>query len=516
MNPPRPPDAAQVRRLYTRFVFLVIVPVVGLVSFGVMAIANERAAVEKRFSQEYAGRLRALAEKLAVTLEVEASRLSNPTPGPASEDVRFDFRVEHGVVQPAGTAAEALPAGLVADLRASAPADGSVALVPVASGPARGLYAVRRAGEALRGLAFREEGLAREVAREGRARFPTDAARFELSGPAQTDGDSSNPVRRLVEEITSDKSEANALSFPLPAPLTEWRITARLPAGDPIRTALWRNRTIYIVVLSLFYGLIITGIIVTLRGIWREVRLSRLKTDFVSNISHELRTPLTSIRMFAETLKLGRAATAEEREQCVDFIMKESERLSLITERTLDWARIEAGRRAYDRQPIAPQKLVGDALETFFAHARVAREDVRVTVEPALPEVFVDPGALGQVLLNLLENAAKYSGAIKQLAVRVRRAGRWVAIDVEDHGIGIARRDLKRIFDRFYRADDLLARRTEGTGLGLSIARRIIDAHGGRIAVHSRVGRGSTFTVELPPVVGRRVSARGPALERAK
>ncbi len=490
-------DATQVRRLLLRFIFLVILPVVGLVSFGVMAIANERAAVEKRFSQEYAGRLRALAESLAVTIEAQASRLSKPLPLPASADVEFDFAVDSGGTHTSRPLGRRLAPGLVADLRASAPADGSIALVPVASGPSRGLYAVRRQGSVLRGLAFSESGLAQEVAREGKKRFPTDAARFELSGPPVDEG-SSNPVARLVAQITSDKSDQSALSFPLPAPLAEWRIQAVLPPGDPIRSALWRNRTIYIVVLSLFYLLIITGIVITLRGIFREVRLSRMKTDFVSNISHELKTPLTSIRMFAETLKLGRAGSAEEREACVDFILTESERLSLITERTLDWARIEAGRRPYDRQPVEPQALVHEAVESFLAHARIARESVTVAVEPGLPRIDVDPNALGQVLRNLLENAVKYSGDDKRIEISARRHGHRVVIGVSDNGIGLARRELKHIFDRFYRADDLLARRTEGTGLGLSIAKRIVEAHGGRIAVHSRAGQGSTFIFELP------------------
>lgn len=487
------------RRLFTRFIVLVLLPVVGLVGFGVMAITNERAAVEMRFQQEYAGRLRAVAGHLAQTIDRVSERLDAPRPLQPSPDVKFDFRMaKDGTFTASRPLAPETAAALEAALRLNLPQGGLVALVPVASGPARGLYAVRRDDDGVLGLAFSEPGLAAEVESEGRRRFPGEPARFTLAGPREQPALSVNPMRRVLDELTSDRAEANLLSLPLPPPLSEWRISAHLPSEDPIRTALFRNRTIYIVVLSLFYVIIIVGVVMTLRGISREMRLSRLKTDFVSNLSHELRTPLTSIRMFAETLKLGRAPSKEEQDACIDFIWRESERLSQVAERTLDWSRIEAGRRAYDRQRVAPEKLVRDVLETFFAHSMLPREALSFTADPAVAEIEVDAGALAQVLLNLLENAVKYTPQDKRLAVRLRAGRRRVMIDVEDNGIGIARRDIKRIFERFYRADDLLARRTEGTGLGLSIARRVVHAHGGRIAVQSRQGVGSTFTVELP------------------
>jgi two-component system phosphate regulon sensor histidine kinase PhoR len=494
----RPPDPADVRRLFTRFILLVVLPAVGLVSFGVVAISNERAAVEQRFQQEYVGRLRVLGGHLAVTMEV-AGRLSQPMPLLPSPAVKFDFALDsRGIVASRHLDADTSLA-LAASMRAGAPPPGGASVVPVASGPARGLYALVAAeGGELRGLAFNEAGLAAAVEAEGRLRFPSDSARFTLVGPREDAAPSSNPMRRLLDELTSAKDEPGTLSLPLPAPLAEWRILAKLPTDDTIRVALWRNRTIYLVTLALFYALITIGVVVTLRGIWREVRLSRLKTDFVSNISHELRTPLTSIRMFAETLKMGRATTKEEQDACIDFIMKESERLGQLAERTLDWARIEAGRRSFDFERCAPAKLVGDTLETFLSLATLPRADLTVTIDEELPDIAVDPSAFAQVLLNLLENAVKYTPLVKRIAVRVRRQRGKVLVQVEDNGIGIAKKDMKRIFDRFYRADDLLARRTEGTGLGLSIARRVVAAHGGRILVVSRVGTGSTFTVELP------------------
>jgi signal transduction histidine kinase len=124
--------------------------------------------------------------------------------------------------------------------------------------------------------------------------------------------------------------------------------------------------------------------------------------------------------------------------------------------------------------------------------------DLQVDVPAGLPRVAGDREALAGALLNLLQNAYKYTGTDKRIALRAHRDGRWVALSVEDNGVGIARKDQKRIFERFYRVDNLLTRKTEGSGLGLAITQRIVQAHGGRIAVKSQPGQGSRFTLQLP------------------
>jgi signal transduction histidine kinase len=497
-----------VKRLISMFIILVVVPTVGLVAFGVLAINNERAAVEQRFKDQYAGRLRSLAEHLAGTLETTARRLNRDRPSPADPLVRFDFTLRETGLESEPPRSPDVVAALSGSLHGlSAPADGSTVLLPIQGGAARGLYAVRRLADGnLTGLAFSEQGLAASVAKDGATRFPGEAAHFTLEGPKEALPNTS-PLRTMLESATIDRAEQNLLSLPLPAPLGDWHIVANLPGDDPVRSALWRNRTIYIVTLALFYVVIAIGVVITLRGIYREVQLSRMKTDFVSNISHELRTPLTSIRMFAETLRQGRASSPEEQAMCIDFIAKESERLSLIAERTLDWARLEAGRRPFVREQIDPAHLLRGLVEAFLSHGTVDREAISLDVGQGLPLIDVDTAALGQVVLNLLENAVKYSGPEKRITVRARRRRRGVLIEVADNGFGIARKDLKRVFERFYRADDLLARRTEGSGLGLSIARRIVVAHAGRLTVVSKPGVGSTFSIFLPAVTPIRRAA---------
>lgn len=497
----RAPPAVDVRRLYTRFILLVVVPAVGLVSFGVLAISNERAAVEKRFADEYGARLRTLAEHLAGQLEETASLL------PPRADVLPPL-VERQLILTEGELVTSPPMGereesaLLLALRANLPFEESVVtLVPVSHGPALGLYALMREGEQVSGFSFSHRALTDSISRFAEQRFPSDRARFQLVGPKVTQLPSLNPVRRLFEELTNERSVSPFPSLPLPGALSDWRIEAVLPGGDPIGRALMRNRTVYIVALTLFYAVIGIGVVVTLRGIWNEVKLSRLKTDFVSNVSHELRTPLTSIRLFAETLREGRARTKEEQDACLDFIVNESERLSELTERALDWARLEAGRRTFDRAPLCPSELARSVADSFLSRGHVKPHELRVAIASNLPEIAGDHGALEQVLLNLLENAVKYSRGEKRIELRVSRVGRRVVFEVEDNGIGIARSELRRVFDRFYRSDDLLARRTEGTGLGLSIARRIVEAHGGRISVRSVQDKGSTFSVAIPMVM---------------
>jgi len=505
MSDPRGPGPGDLRRLLVRFVGLVVVPVVGLVGFGVLAISNERAAVERRFAQEYGSRLRPLAGHLASLLENESARLEEAAPAPAGPEVRLLFQFDADGLfadRPIDRAAEAQ---LEALLPTAVPEDDpdAIALVPVRSGPARGLYALRRVDGGLRGLAFDEQVLSRHVEQEGHLRFPAETARFELRGP---DGEAPRPdgLRGFLDRLARPSAaDGDPLSLPLPPPLEEWRICARLPSDNPVGSTLLRNRLLYGGALALFYAVILTGIVLTLRGLSREMRLSRLKTDFVSNISHELRTPLTSIRLFAETLKLGRARTEEERAACIEYIHKESTRLSRLAERTLDWSRLEAGRRAFEMRAQRLDLLVERWVEQFLSYGTVARDAVGVDhVWRALgappPIVEGDPEALEMVVSNLLENAAKYSHGDVRINVVLRTGGRRVLLDVRDAGIGIARADQKRIFERFYRADDLLARRTEGTGLGLAISRRIVEAHGGRISVKSRPGEGSTFTVDLP------------------
>jgi signal transduction histidine kinase len=223
-----------------------------------------------------------------------------------------------------------------------------------------------------------------------------------------------------------------------------------------------------------------------------------MKTDFVSLVSHELRTPVTSIRMFIETLALGRVKDPAQTQQVLQLLTQETERLSTLVERVLDWARLESGRKVYHPEVLPVPAVVDAAVSAFRAQRLEGEMQLSVDLPEQLPPVQVDKEAISGALLNLLQNAYKYSKEDKRISLTVRARRKWVDLTVEDHGVGIAPRDRRRIFERFYRVDNLLTRKTEGSGLGLAIAKHIVEAHGGRITLKSELGKGSRFTIQLP------------------
>ncbi len=243
----------------------------------------------------------------------------------------------------------------------------------------------------------------------------------------------------------------------------------------------------------------IAGTAATLAVLSREAKIARLQTDFVNKVSHDLRTPLTSIRMFVETLQLGRLQDPAKQNEALEIISEETSRLSGLINRLLDWARMESGRRSYQlkREPV--EAIVEDALDAFAPQRLDRRVKLTRTIAPGLPPVLADRRALSEAILDLLNNAYKYTdGEEKRIEVRARRAGPTVLIDVADNGPGIPAREQKRIFDKFYRGTEPLLRTIEGTGLGLAMVKHIVAGHGGKVTVSSEVGKGATFTIALP------------------
>jgi signal transduction histidine kinase len=240
------------------------------------------------------------------------------------------------------------------------------------------------------------------------------------------------------------------------------------------------------------------GIVLAHRNVAKEMALARLKSDFVSNVSHELRTPLSLIRLYAETLELGRLSSPEKYQEYYRIIRKESERLSALINNILDFSRIEAGRKEYDFRETDVRELVHATLDSYryqieqngFAFEEKIAEDV--------PPLRVDREALSRSLLNLVNNSLKYSQDEKYIGVSLYRTNGSVKLEVTDHGIGIPSEEQNKIFEKFYRVGDPLVHNTKGSGLGLSLVRHIVRAHGGEVSVDSAPGRGSKFTIALP------------------
>ena len=226
--------------------------------------------------------------------------------------------------------------------------------------------------------------------------------------------------------------------------------------------------------------------------------LARLKSDFVSNVSHELRTPLSLIRLYAETLELGRIKGQSKVEEYYRIIRKESERLTALINNILDFSRIEAGRKEYEFRQTDLAELVTTTLDTYRDQIDEQGFTFEQRIDPDIPPLRVDREAIARSLVNLVTNALKYSDREKHIGVRLYRADGVVRLEVADRGIGIARGEQSKIFEKFYRAGDPLVHNTKGSGLGLSLVRHIAHAHGGEVAVESSPGKGSTFTLTLP------------------
>jgi signal transduction histidine kinase len=258
----------------------------------------------------------------------------------------------------------------------------------------------------------------------------------------------------------------------------------------------WVRRSFLILgILSL---MIIGGLALTKHMVSKEMALARLKSDFVSNVSHELRTPLALIRLYAETLELGRITTKEKKQQYYRIIRKESERLTALINNILDFSRIEAGRKEYEFRETDIADLVRNTLDSYRYQIEQQGFALEESIDSSLPAVRVDREAIARAVVNLVNNALKYSAEEKFLGVKLYRDNGAVKLEVEDHGIGIARRDQSKIFEKFYRTGDPLVHNTKGSGLGLSLVRHITEAHGGDILVESTPGKGSKFILSLP------------------
>jgi signal transduction histidine kinase len=240
------------------------------------------------------------------------------------------------------------------------------------------------------------------------------------------------------------------------------------------------------------------GLFLVYQNVRREMHLSRLKSDFVANVSHELKTPLALIRLFAETLELGRVSSGDKARQYYRVINKESQRLTQLINNILDFSRIEAGRKEYHFKKTDVGRIVHDVVEAYRFQIEQHGFSLDVQIAEDLPEIELDKEAVSQALINLVNNAIKYSSEEKQIRIEARRDGPRVLIQVKDKGIGIAKAEQRKIFEKFYRAQDTLVHETKGSGLGLSLVKHIMDAHGGSVEVESAPGRGSTFSLALP------------------
>jgi two-component system phosphate regulon sensor histidine kinase PhoR len=202
--------------------------------------------------------------------------------------------------------------------------------------------------------------------------------------------------------------------------------------------------------------------------------------------------------MFGETLEMGRVKSEEKKQEYYNTIVKESERLTRLINNILDFSKMEAGKKQYKFENADLNTIVSNVMNTYSYHLHSEGFAPHIELANNLPMLSIDAEAVTEAIINLVDNAIKYSGEEKFLCLRTNRQGSMLAVEIEDHGVGIAEEHRKKIFDTFYRVGTALVHNTKGSGLGLALVKHIMDAHGGRVEVDSVVGTGSTFRLLFP------------------
>jgi two-component system phosphate regulon sensor histidine kinase PhoR len=279
--------------------------------------------------------------------------------------------------------------------------------------------------------------------------------------------------------------------------LPDYRVGIRLKGTsieDVVRARSKRNLTL-IAILDI---LLVAAVGLVYRTFKKEIELVRLKGDFVSNVSHELRTPLSLIRMFTETLSMKRVPTEKKKQEYYTTILQETERLTRLINNILNFSRMEAGKKQYNFAPADLNEVVKRVMKTFQSHLEHEGFVTAIDLTEKMPSVLADSETIAEALINILDNAMKYSKNEKFVRISTGVSGKMVFIEVEDHGIGIDPQHQTKIFETFYRVSTGLTNNIKGSGLGLSLVKHIMDTHGGTIDLKSTPGKGSTLRLLFP------------------
>jgi signal transduction histidine kinase len=305
----------------------------------------------------------------------------------------------------------------------------------------------------------------------------------------------------LVKNAPRGRSFLNGgflYASPLSAPLNNYSIRAT------VRTSYvgsgWENQRVISIWLSVFAFIFTAGgALMATRGLRKERETMRLRGALIANVSHELRTPLAMIRLGAETLKRGAKLKEKERLDIEDQILREVLHLSHLVENVLDVARIQHNAaRAMAFTPVHPRELIAMLISTYESWIRSKGFVVSTQIDESIQAQYWDRESVSRALLNLIDNAIKYSSDDKAIDVILRQNAEHIIVEVHDHGIGIGPNDLARIFQPYFRAQFSDTQTRRGAGLGLTLVQQILAAHGGKVEVESEIGKGSTFRLLFP------------------
>lgn len=267
--------------------------------------------------------------------------------------------------------------------------------------------------------------------------------------------------------------------------------------GSSLQKLIAERTTTNLLLLISLDIILIVAVILVFRNVKKEVQLAQNKADFVSNVSHEIRTPLALISMFAETLEMGRVKSEEKKQEYYGIISKETHRLSGIVNKILNFSQTEANKKVLNMESIGLNKSIQEVLTTYDFHLKNKGFDYSFEETHEL-YVKADKEAFIEIIINLIDNAIKYSEDKKRIEISTGIENSYGYVAVKDHGIGISAMDQKHIFDKFYRVSTGDLAKSKGTGLGLSLVKQLMEAQQGKITVSSSPGNGSLFTLYFP------------------
>ena len=333
------------------------------------------------------------------------------------------------------------------------------------------------------------------------------AGLFKVYGESETNPEISlalldsngDPVTQTVPDFEADWTTP-FVAAEVGQILPRWEVAAYIIDPEALNAAA---RTVLIslsLIIIVLVAAVAAGSLLIMRSVNYEMQIASRKTDFVSNVSHELKTPLTSIRMFSELLENSESFDAERTQKYSSVISKESARLTRLINRLLDFSRLDRGEMKLTFENVDLGDLVRETVDNYRHQIEAEGLEVEVDILPDVPVIVdADRDALSQVLLNLLTNAEKYAASGREVNVRLERPHEGkVALLVQDRGPGISKLHQRRIFEKFYRADESISSGIEGSGIGLALCHQIVEKHEGQISYSRRDGGGSCFAIELP------------------
>jgi signal transduction histidine kinase len=324
----------------------------------------------------------------------------------------------------------------------------------------------------------------------------TDALLARVSGPA---GLKSLPADVVVTLLPPGReAEDFFVSLPAGPMLPDWRLALSLKDQKLFDAATDQRVASYVWIgVLVVAGMIVLAMLI-LRLVRRQMALTKLRNDLVANVTHELKTPLSGMRLLVDTLLNSPKLHEPTVREYLALIAKENLRLSRLIDNFLAFSRMERNKYALDFIEVPARIIVESAAAAVHERFNAPACRFEVKMAPDLPPIVADADAMVTAVVNLLDNAWKYSGDEKQITLTAAAENGSIVFAVQDNGIGLSPRDTKRIFKRFYQVDQRLARSAGGCGLGLSIVKFIVTAHGGAVRVESEPGRGSRFTLVVP------------------